>query len=71
MQLELFFVNSVLLFLCIQAVQAVRTHELRAYVIYIKPPPLERLRETRQESVITTNYYVNRPFKVNFSFFCQ
>ncbi|XP_074520803.1 MAGUK p55 subfamily member 4-like [Halichoeres trimaculatus] len=45
------------------AVQAVRTHELRAYVIYIKPPPLERLRETRQESVITTNYYVNRPFK--------
>ncbi|CAJ1087720.1 MAGUK p55 subfamily member 4-like [Xyrichtys novacula] len=45
------------------AVQAVRTHELRAYVIYIKPPPLQRLRETRQLSHITTNYYVNRPFK--------
>uniref|UniRef100_A0A3Q1H0A6 MAGUK p55 scaffold protein 4, like n=1 Tax=Acanthochromis polyacanthus TaxID=80966 RepID=A0A3Q1H0A6_9TELE len=45
------------------AIQAVRTHELRAYVIYIKPPPLERLRETRQDSFITTNYYVNRPFK--------
>uniref|UniRef100_A0A3Q2PTU9 MAGUK p55 scaffold protein 4 n=1 Tax=Fundulus heteroclitus TaxID=8078 RepID=A0A3Q2PTU9_FUNHE len=45
------------------AVQAVRTHELRAYIIYVKPPPLERLRETRQDSYITTNYYVNRPFK--------
>ncbi|XP_014325557.1 MAGUK p55 subfamily member 4 isoform X1 [Xiphophorus maculatus] len=44
-------------------VQAVRTHELRAYIIYVKPPPLERLRETRQDSYITTNYYVNRPFK--------
>ncbi|PWA32110.1 hypothetical protein CCH79_00013404, partial [Gambusia affinis] len=42
---------------------AVRTHELRAYIIYVKPPPLERLRETRQDSYITTNYYVNRPFK--------
>ncbi|XP_073351570.1 MAGUK p55 subfamily member 4 [Pagrus major] len=45
------------------AIQAVRTHELRAYVVYVKPPPLERLRETRQEAFITTNYYVNRPFK--------
>uniref|UniRef100_A0A3Q3EM43 MAGUK p55 scaffold protein 4, like n=1 Tax=Labrus bergylta TaxID=56723 RepID=A0A3Q3EM43_9LABR len=39
------------------AIQAVRTHELRAYVIYVKPPPLERLRETRREAFITTNYY--------------
>ncbi|GAA6224208.1 MAGUK p55 subfamily member 4 isoform X1 [Lates japonicus] len=45
------------------AIQAVRTHELRAYIIYVKPPPVERLRETRQDSYITTNYYVNRPFK--------
>uniref|UniRef100_A0AAQ6IJR6 MAGUK p55 scaffold protein 4b n=1 Tax=Anabas testudineus TaxID=64144 RepID=A0AAQ6IJR6_ANATE len=45
------------------AIQAVRTHELKAYIIYVKPPPLERLRETRQDSYITTNYYVNRPFK--------
>uniref|UniRef100_A0A3Q1AY74 Membrane protein, palmitoylated 4-like n=1 Tax=Amphiprion ocellaris TaxID=80972 RepID=A0A3Q1AY74_AMPOC len=45
------------------AIQAVRTHELRAYVVYVKPPALERLRETRQDSFITTNYYVNRPFK--------
>uniref|UniRef100_A0A668SDF7 Uncharacterized protein n=1 Tax=Oreochromis aureus TaxID=47969 RepID=A0A668SDF7_OREAU len=45
------------------ALQAVRTHELRAFVIYVKPPTLERLRVTRQDSYITTNYYVNRPFK--------
>nr|XP_020456280.1 MAGUK p55 subfamily member 4 isoform X2 [Monopterus albus] len=45
------------------SIQAVRTHELRAYVIYVKPPPLERLRQTRQDSYITTNYYVNRTFK--------
>ncbi|XP_047210810.1 MAGUK p55 subfamily member 4 isoform X2 [Girardinichthys multiradiatus] len=45
------------------AIQAVRTHELRAYIIYVKPPPLERLSETREDSYITTNYYVNRPFK--------
>nr|XP_057908429.1 MAGUK p55 subfamily member 4 isoform X2 [Doryrhamphus excisus] len=45
------------------AIQAVRTHDLRAYVIYVKPPPLERLRETRRNSFITTDYYINRPFK--------
>ncbi|KAK0155779.1 MAGUK p55 subfamily member 4 [Merluccius polli] len=45
------------------AIQAVRTHELKAYVIYVKPPSAERLRETRQDALITTNYYVNRPFK--------
>ncbi|XP_035496755.1 MAGUK p55 subfamily member 4 [Scophthalmus maximus] len=45
------------------AIQAVRTPELRAYIIYVKPPSLERLRETRQDSYITTNYYVNKPFK--------
>lgn len=54
------------LHLTVQAIQAVRTHELRAYIIYVKPPPLERLRETRRDSYITTNYYVNRPFKVRF-----
>ncbi|KAM9835755.1 MAGUK p55 subfamily member 4 [Aulostomus maculatus] len=45
------------------AIHAVRTHDLRAYIIYVKPPPLERLRETRQDSHVITNYYVNRPFK--------
>ncbi|XP_058469660.1 MAGUK p55 subfamily member 4-like [Solea solea] len=45
------------------AIQAVRTHELKAYIIYVKPPPLAHLLETRQDSYITTSYYVNRPFK--------
>ncbi|KAM9828659.1 MAGUK p55 subfamily member 4 isoform 1-T2 [Syngnathus typhle] len=45
------------------AIQAVRTHDLRAYIIYVKPPPLEQLRETRKDSYITTDYYVNRSFK--------
>ncbi|KAK5891536.1 hypothetical protein CgunFtcFv8_018772 [Champsocephalus gunnari] len=45
------------------AVPAVRTHELKAYIIYVKPPPHERLKETRRGAHITTNYYVNRPFK--------
>ncbi|KAF1371967.1 hypothetical protein PFLUV_G00276560 [Perca fluviatilis] len=45
------------------SIQAVRSHELRAYIIYVKPPPPERLKETRRDSYITTNYYVNRPFK--------
>ncbi|XP_077576924.1 MAGUK p55 subfamily member 4 [Stigmatopora nigra] len=45
------------------SIQAVRTHDLRAYIIYVKPPPLEELKETRQDSCVTTDYYVNRPFK--------
>ncbi|TNM94010.1 hypothetical protein fugu_002186 [Takifugu bimaculatus] len=45
------------------AIQAVRTHELKAYVIYVKPPTLERLRESRKTAHITTTYYVNRPFQ--------
>ncbi|XP_057674505.1 MAGUK p55 subfamily member 4 isoform X3 [Corythoichthys intestinalis] len=45
------------------AIHAVRTHDLRAYIIYVKPPPVEELKETRQDSYVTTDYYVNRPFK--------
>lgn len=45
------------------AIQAVRSPELKAYIIFIKPPPLQRLRATRVKASVTTNYYVNRPFK--------
>lgn len=45
------------------ALQAVRTHELRAYVIYIKPPSAECLRKTRSSAQILTSYYTTRPFK--------
>nr|XP_023828350.1 MAGUK p55 subfamily member 4-like [Salvelinus alpinus] len=46
-----------------QAIQSVRTHELKAYIIYVKPPTAERMKETRKDAQITTNYYVNIPFK--------
>ncbi|XP_072304452.1 MAGUK p55 subfamily member 4 [Eucyclogobius newberryi] len=45
------------------ALQAVRTPELRAFVVYIKPPSAERLRHTRHSAQILTNYYATRPFK--------
>ncbi|XP_055022439.1 MAGUK p55 subfamily member 4 [Boleophthalmus pectinirostris] len=45
------------------ALQAVRTPELRAYVVYIKPPSAEQLRQTRHSAQILTNYYATRLFK--------
>ncbi|XP_056286808.1 MAGUK p55 subfamily member 4 isoform X2 [Pseudoliparis swirei] len=45
------------------AIQAVRNHELRAYIVYVKPPSQERLKETRRDSLITTSCYASRPFK--------
>ncbi|KAM6945749.1 MAGUK p55 subfamily member 4 [Aplochiton taeniatus] len=45
------------------AIPSVRSHELKAFLIYVKPPPADVLRETRRKAQITTNYYVNRPFK--------
>ncbi|MFT7818149.1 MAGUK p55 subfamily member 4-like [Arapaima gigas] len=46
-----------------QAIQSVRTHEFRPYVIFVKPPSSARMRKTRKNAQIITNYYVNRPFK--------
>uniref|UniRef100_A0AAR2IJ56 Membrane protein, palmitoylated 4-like n=1 Tax=Pygocentrus nattereri TaxID=42514 RepID=A0AAR2IJ56_PYGNA len=45
------------------AIDAVRTHELRAYVIYIKPPPLDQMKRTRVNSQLITSYYTTRSFK--------
>uniref|UniRef100_H3BVN7 Membrane protein, palmitoylated 4-like n=1 Tax=Tetraodon nigroviridis TaxID=99883 RepID=H3BVN7_TETNG len=45
------------------AIQAVRTPELKAFIVYVKPPPLERLRESRRGAAVATGYYVNRPFR--------
>lgn len=56
--------------LCAQAIQAVRSPELKAYIIFIKPPPVQRLRATRVKASVTTNYYVNRPFKVTLARSC-
>ncbi|XP_016304670.1 MAGUK p55 subfamily member 4 isoform X2 [Sinocyclocheilus anshuiensis] len=45
------------------ALESVRTAELRAYVIFIKPPTVEQMKCTRMNSHIITNCYTSRPFK--------
>ncbi|XP_051567676.1 MAGUK p55 subfamily member 4-like isoform X2 [Myxocyprinus asiaticus] len=45
------------------ALESVRTPELRAYAIFIKPPPTEQMKQTRMSSQIITNYYISRAFK--------
>ncbi|XP_057194291.1 MAGUK p55 subfamily member 4 [Triplophysa rosa] len=45
------------------ALESVRSPELRAYVIFIKPPSAEQMKHTRIHSHIITNYCINRPFK--------
>uniref|UniRef100_A0A3B1KAB6 MAGUK p55 scaffold protein 4 n=1 Tax=Astyanax mexicanus TaxID=7994 RepID=A0A3B1KAB6_ASTMX len=45
------------------AIDSVRTHELRAYIIYIKPPPIEQLKRTRVNSQLITSYFTTRPFR--------
>ncbi|XP_062854180.1 MAGUK p55 subfamily member 4 [Trichomycterus rosablanca] len=45
------------------AIDSVRTHELRAYIIYIKPPPLDQMKRTRMNAQILTNYCTTRPFQ--------
>ncbi|KAI5108728.1 MAGUK p55 subfamily member 4 isoform X1, partial [Silurus meridionalis] len=42
---------------------SVRTQELKAYIIYIKPPPLAQMKRTRLKAQVT-NYCTSRPFKV-------
>ncbi|KAJ8410135.1 hypothetical protein AAFF_G00211760 [Aldrovandia affinis] len=46
------------------AIHSVRTHELKAYVIFVKPPSNARMKQTRKNAQLITDYYVNRPFKV-------
>ncbi|KAM6934644.1 MAGUK p55 subfamily member 4-like [Xenentodon cancila] len=43
-------------------IQLLRTRKLKPYVIFIKAPSPERLRQTRRNSSIITNYAVNRTF---------
>uniref|UniRef100_A0A3B3S704 MAGUK p55 scaffold protein 4 n=1 Tax=Paramormyrops kingsleyae TaxID=1676925 RepID=A0A3B3S704_9TELE len=41
----------------------VRTQELWGYVVFVKPPSIYSLRQTRKNAQVVTSYYVNRPFK--------
>uniref|UniRef100_A0A3Q4HFY4 MAGUK p55 scaffold protein 4a n=1 Tax=Neolamprologus brichardi TaxID=32507 RepID=A0A3Q4HFY4_NEOBR len=44
------------------SIQLLRTKKFKPYVIFIKPPSLDRLRETRRDAGIITNYAINRVF---------
>ncbi|XP_053355660.1 MAGUK p55 subfamily member 4 [Clarias gariepinus] len=44
------------------AITSVRTHELKAYIIYIKPPSLAQMKRTRINAQVT-GYCTDRPFK--------
>ncbi|KPP79505.1 MAGUK p55 subfamily member 4-like [Scleropages formosus] len=45
------------------AIPSIRTQEFRPYIIFVKPPSCARMRKTRKNAQIITNYFVNRPFK--------
>ncbi|KAM3862237.1 MAGUK p55 subfamily member 4-like [Diretmus argenteus] len=44
------------------SIQSLRTKTLKPYIIFIKPPNLERLKQTRKDARIITSYAVDRPF---------
>uniref|UniRef100_A0A663LYA9 MAGUK p55 scaffold protein 4 n=1 Tax=Athene cunicularia TaxID=194338 RepID=A0A663LYA9_ATHCN len=46
-----------------QGIQVARTHELKPYIIFIKPPSISCMRQTRKNARIITDYYVNMKFK--------
>ncbi|KAE8580284.1 hypothetical protein XENTR_v10024384 [Xenopus tropicalis] len=46
-----------------QCITGVRTHELKPYIIFIKPPSRNCMRYTRKNASIFTDYYVNMKFK--------
>ncbi|XP_054826119.1 MAGUK p55 subfamily member 4 [Eublepharis macularius] len=46
-----------------QSIQLVRTHELKPYIIFIKPSSVSCMRQSRKNARIITDYYVNMKFK--------
>uniref|UniRef100_A0A8C3HC62 MAGUK p55 scaffold protein 4 n=1 Tax=Chrysemys picta bellii TaxID=8478 RepID=A0A8C3HC62_CHRPI len=47
----------------LQGIQMARTHELKPYIIFIKPPSMSCMRQSRKNARIITDYYVNMKFK--------
>ncbi|KAM6946061.1 MAGUK p55 subfamily member 4-like [Aplochiton taeniatus] len=45
------------------SIQSLRIKKLKPFVIYVKPPNTDRLKETRQNAPIITKYTHNRTFK--------
>ncbi|XP_009682538.1 MAGUK p55 subfamily member 4 [Struthio camelus] len=46
-----------------QGIQVARTHELKPYIIFIKPSSINCMRQSRKNARIITDYYVNMKFK--------
>uniref|UniRef100_A0A2R9B850 MAGUK p55 scaffold protein 4 n=1 Tax=Pan paniscus TaxID=9597 RepID=A0A2R9B850_PANPA len=46
-----------------QDIQGVRTHELKPYVIFIKPSNMRCMKQSRKNAKIITDYYVDMKFK--------
>uniref|UniRef100_A0A7M4DYI8 MAGUK p55 scaffold protein 4 n=1 Tax=Crocodylus porosus TaxID=8502 RepID=A0A7M4DYI8_CROPO len=46
-----------------QGIQVARTHELKPYIIFIKPPSMSCMRQSRENARIITDYYVSIRFK--------
>ncbi|XP_062434670.1 MAGUK p55 subfamily member 4 [Rhea pennata] len=46
-----------------QGIQVARTHELKPYIIFIKPSSISCMRQSRKNARIITDYYVNMKFK--------
>ncbi|KAM9342306.1 MAGUK p55 subfamily member 4-like [Pholidichthys leucotaenia] len=44
------------------SIQLLRTKKFKPYMIFVKPPSPERLRQTRRNARIITNYGINRAF---------
>lgn len=42
-----------------------RTHELKPYVVFIKPPNMSFMKQSRKNAKIITDYFVDMKFKVN------
>uniref|UniRef100_A0A8D0GG64 MAGUK p55 scaffold protein 4 n=1 Tax=Sphenodon punctatus TaxID=8508 RepID=A0A8D0GG64_SPHPU len=46
-----------------QSIQVARTHELKPYIIFIKPSSMSCMKQSRKNARMITNYYVNMKFK--------
>uniref|UniRef100_A0A8C2MHQ0 MAGUK p55 subfamily member 4 n=1 Tax=Cricetulus griseus TaxID=10029 RepID=A0A8C2MHQ0_CRIGR len=46
-----------------QDIQLARTHELKPYVIFIKPPNMSYMKQSRKNAKIITDYFVDMKFK--------
>ncbi|XP_015281001.1 PREDICTED: MAGUK p55 subfamily member 4, partial [Gekko japonicus] len=46
-----------------QNIQLARTHELKPYIIFIKPSSVSCMKQSRKNARIITDYYVNMKFK--------